>query len=86
MIIERDMAEKLTGDPSVGIGELAADDDPIHLRLVKLAAGIVQLAEEVTDEPLGTFVQGLEVGGELSVDVPTEIKNQSEIRSKEQHW
>jgi hypothetical protein len=35
------MAEKLTGDPSIGIGELTADDDPIHLRRIKLAAGIV---------------------------------------------
>ena len=65
---------------------MAADDDLIHLCPVEVTAGFGELAEEVTNVALGTLIQGLEVGGELSVDVPTEIKNQSEIRSKEQHW
>ena len=46
----------------------------IHLCRVELAAGLVLLAEEVTDEPLGALVWGLEVRRELGVDVPAEIK------------
>jgi hypothetical protein len=56
----------LTGNPSVGEGELAADDDLIRLRPIELAAGLIQL---------GALVQGLEVVRELGVGVPAEIKN-----------
>ena len=44
------------------------------------------MAEEVADEPLGALVQGMEVHWEIGVVVPTEIKNQLEIRFKMQHW
>ena len=70
------MARRLTGDPSIGIGELAADDDPIGLCRVELAASLIPLVEEVADEPLGALVQGMEVGGEVGVIVPAEVKNQ----------
>ena len=70
------MARSLTGDPSIGIGELAADDDPIGLCRVELAASLIPLVEEVADEPLGALVQGVEVGGEVGVIVPAEVKNQ----------
>ena len=80
------MVRKLTCDLGVGVGEVATDNDLVRLRPIKVTVGFGELTEKVTDVALGTLVQGLEVGGELSVDVPTEIKNQSEIRSKEQHW
>ena len=54
---------------------MAADDDLIRLCPVDLVAGLVLLAEEVTDECLGALIQGLEVGRELGIDVPVEIKN-----------
>ena len=73
------MARRLTGDPGVGIGELATDDDPVGLCYVELAAGLIPLAEEVADEPLGALVQGMEVGGEVGVIVPAEVKNQLQI-------
>ena len=73
--MKRGMAEELTGDLGVSIGELTVDDDLIHLRCVKLAESLVPLAEEVADEPLGALVQGLEVRRELGVDAPTNIKN-----------
>ena len=50
------MARRLTSDPSIGIGELAADDDLIGLRRIELAAGLIPLVEEVADEPLGALV------------------------------
>ena len=56
MINERTMARRLTGDPGVGAGELAAKDDMVGLRRVELAAGLVPLTEEVADEPLGALV------------------------------
>ena len=65
----------LTSDPGVGEGELATDDDLIRLRPIELAAGLIALAEEVADEPLGALVQGLEVVEELGIGIPTEIKN-----------
>ena len=64
----------LTGDPGVGEGELAADDDLVHLCSIELMAGLIPLVEEVADEPMGAFIQGLEVVGELGFDVPVEIK------------
>ena len=50
------MAKRHTGDPGVGVGELVVDDDPIRLRRIKLATGLVPLAEEVADEPLGALI------------------------------
>jgi len=47
----------LTGNPSVGEGELAADDDLIRLRPIELAAGLILLTEEVTDELLGALIR-----------------------------
>ena len=73
------MARKLTGNPGVGVGELAVDDDPVGLCRVEPAAGLIPLTEEVADEPLGALIQGVKVRRELGVDVPTENKNQSEI-------
>ena len=70
----RTSARELTGNPSVSGGELAADDDLVRLCPIELAAGLVMLAEEVADEPLGALIQGLEVVGELGFDVPAEIK------------
>ena len=67
-------SKKLTGDPGVGGGELTADNDLVSLSHVELAVGLVPLAEEVLDEPLGTLIQGVEVGGEFGVDVPAEIE------------
>ena len=72
---EKMWSEGLTGNLGVGVGELAADDDLICLRRVKLTVGLVALAEEVADERLGALIQGLEVGRELGVGIPTEIKN-----------
>ena len=69
------MARRTYWRLGVGIGELATDDDLVRLRPVELAAGFVPLAEEVVDEALSALVQGLEVGGELGVGVPAEIKN-----------
>ena len=68
------MQEKLTSDPGVGEGELAADDDLVRLCPIELAAGLITLAEEVADEPLGALIQVLEVCGKLGVGVPAEIK------------
>jgi len=73
------MARRLTGDPGVSGGELAADDDLVGLRHVELASGLVPLAKEVADEPLGALVQGMEVHWEIGIVIPTEIKNQLEI-------
>ena len=50
------------------------DDNLIRLHSIKIATGLVALVEVVTNEPLGPLVQVLEVGGELGVGVPTEIK------------
>ena len=66
--------KKLTGDPGVGGGELTADHDLAGLIHVELAVGLVPLAKEVMDEPLGTLIQGVEVGREFGIDVPTEIE------------
>ena len=51
------------------------DDDLVRLRPIELVAGLIPMAEEIADEPLGALVQGLKVGGELGVGVPAEIKN-----------
>jgi hypothetical protein len=50
------MARRLTGDPGVGIRELATDDDPVGLCHIELAAGLIPLAEEVADEALGALI------------------------------
>ena len=78
MIIRKDMVRGRTCNLGVGEGELAADDDLICLRPVNIAAGLIALAEEVMDEPLGALIQVLEVGGELGVGVPTEIRKWSD--------
>ena len=68
------MLQELIGYFGVGIGELAADDDLVRLRLVEIAAGLGELTEEVVDEPLGALVQVLEVGGELNGGVSAEMR------------
>ena len=80
------MARRLTGDPGVGAGELAAKDDMVGLRRVELAAGLVPLVEEVADEPLGTLVQGMEVPRQIGVVVPAKIKNRLEIQPEMRYW
>jgi len=65
---------KLTCNLGVGVGELAADDDLIRLRPVKVTAGLVALAEEVADEALGGLIQILEVGGDLGVGISVEMR------------
>ena len=69
------MSGGLTSNPGVGEGELAADDDLVHLCSIELMAGLIPLVEAVADEPMGALIQGLEVVGELGVSVPAEIKN-----------
>ena len=54
----------------------------IRLRPVKITAGLVKLAEEVADEPLGALIQVLEVGRELGVGIPTEIMKWSDADLK----
>ena len=71
---------KLTCDLGVGVGELAADDDLICLRPVKVTAGLVALAEEVADEALGGLIQILEVGGELDGGVFAEMRSDGNLR------
>ena len=80
---EKIWSEGLTGDLGVGVGELATDDDLVRLRPVELAAGFVPLAEEVAVEALSAFIQGLEVGKELDVDVPVENQKLVRCRRKE---
>jgi hypothetical protein len=46
----------------------------VGLRRVELAAGLVPLTEEVTDEPLGALVQGVEVCWEVGIIVLAEVK------------
>jgi hypothetical protein len=72
------MARKLTGNLGVGVGELAADDDPVGLCRVEPAAGLIPLTEEVADEPLGALIQVLEVGRELNSGVSAEMKEWSD--------
>ena len=55
-LLKKDMAGNLTGSLGVGVGELAADNDLIHLRPVKIAAGFVELAGEVADVVLGALI------------------------------
>jgi hypothetical protein len=55
-LMEKDMAGNLTGSLGVGVGELAADNDLIRLRPVKIAASFVELAEEVADVVLGALI------------------------------
>ena len=74
------MAEKLTCDLGVGVGELATDNDLVRLRLVEVTAGFGELAEEVADVALGTLIQGLEVGGELDGDISTEMRSDRDLR------
>ena len=66
------MIPKLTYGLGVSAGELATDDDLVRPCPVEVAAGLVELAEEVADVVLGTRVQDPEVGGELHGSVPTE--------------
>ena len=61
--IRKDMVSELTRGLGVGAGELAADDDLVHSCPIEVAAGLVELAEEVADVVLGTRVQDPEVGG-----------------------
>ena len=74
------MAEKLTCDLGVGVGELATDNDLVRLRLVEVTAGFGELAEEVADVALGTLIQGLEVDGELNGGVSAEMKSDGDLR------
>ena len=71
-------SEGLTGNLGVGVGELAAEDDLICLCPIEIAAGLVALAEEVADEPLGALIQVLEVGRELNSGVSAEMKEWSD--------
>ena len=50
------MIRELTRGLGVGAGELAADDDLVRPCLVEVAAGLVELAEEVANVVLGTRV------------------------------
>ena len=75
-------SEGLTGNLGVGVGELAAEDDLICLCPIEIAAGLVALAEEVADEPLGALIQVLEVGRELGVGIPKEIGKWSDVDLK----
>jgi len=74
------MAGKLTCDLGVGVGEMAADNDFVHLRPIKVTAGFSELVEEVADVALGTLVQGLEVGGELDGGVSAEMKSDGDLK------
>ena len=67
-----------TGDFGVGIGELAANDDLIHLCPVEVTAGFGELAEEVVDVTVGALIRVLEVGGELNGGVSGEMRRWSE--------
>ena len=66
------MIRELTCGLGVGAGELVADDHLVCPCPVKVAAGLVELAEEVADVVLGTRVQDLEIGEKLHGSVPTE--------------
>jgi len=55
-LLKKDMAGNLTGSLGVGVGELAADNDLICLCPVKIAAGFIELAEEVADVVLGALI------------------------------
>ena len=57
------MIPELTYGLGVSVGELATDDDLVRPCPVEVAAGLVELAEEVADVVLGTLVQDPEVGG-----------------------
>ena len=74
------MAGRLTCDIGVSVGELAADDDLVCLRLVEVTAGLSKLAEKVADVALGTLIQGLEVGGKLDGGVSAEIRSDEDLR------
>ena len=72
------MVGKLTGGPSVGIGELATEDNLICLRPIEVVAGLSELAEEVAEVLLGACVQDLEVGRWLHSGVPARRSKCSE--------
>ena len=74
------MVGKLTCDLGVGIGEVAADNDFVRLRPIKVTAGFGELTEEVADVALGTLVQGLEVGEELHGGVSVEMMSDGDLR------
>ena len=59
---EKMWSEGLTGNLGVGVGEMAADDDLIHLCPVEVTAGFGELAEEVVDVTLGALIRVLEIG------------------------
>jgi len=77
---KEDMEGKLTCDLGVGVGELSADNDLVHLCPVEVMAGFGELAEEVADVALSTLVQGLEVGGELHGGVSVEMMSDGDLR------
>ena len=52
----RASSRELIGNPGVGGGELAANDGLISLCCIELAADLVPLTKEVTDEPVGTLI------------------------------
>jgi len=55
-LLRKDMARNLTGSLGVCVGKLAADNDLIRLRSVKIAAGFIELAEKVADVVLGALI------------------------------
>ena len=66
------MIRELTCGLGVGAGELVTDDHLVCPCPVKVAAGLVELAEEVADVLLGACVQDPEVCGEFHGGVSTE--------------
>ena len=77
---KEDMAGKLTCDLGVGVGDLAADNDLVHLRPIEVTAGFGELADKVADVALSTLVQGLEVGGVLDGGVSAEMRSDGDLR------
>ena len=59
---------------------MAADDDLIHLCPVEVAAGFIDLAEEVADATLCALIQVLEVGRELDGGVSAEMKSDEDLK------
>ena len=76
----------LTCDLGVGVGEMAADDDLIHLCPVEVTAGFGELAEEVVDVTLGALIRVLEVGGELNGGVSAGMRSDGNLRCNIGEW